>query len=155
MIFLVLKIFICMLNFFLYLSIVIISILLMEFVAIFSHKYIMHGPGWIFHKSHHINKNKHKFELNDYYFLFFSSPSILCFVFGFIKWNPILISIGFGILCYGLIYILLHDLMVHKRFGFKLKFTNSYLAKVKKSHLKHHACRNKDGATNFGFIIYR
>ena len=43
----------------------------MEFVAIFSHKYIMHGPGWIFHKSHHINKDKHKFELNDYYFLFF------------------------------------------------------------------------------------
>ena len=144
-----------MLSYLLYLFIILTSIFFMEIIAILSHKYIMHGPGWRFHKSHHENKDKHRLELNDYYFIIFSLPSIFCLVFGVLRWNPILISLGVGILCYGLIYIILHDLMVHKRFGITIKSSNSYLAKVKRSHLKHHASRKRDGATNFGFIIYK
>ena len=53
----------------------------MECIAILSHKYIMHGPGWFLHKSHH-TKNTSFFELNDYYFIIFSLPSILNIVLG-------------------------------------------------------------------------
>ena len=55
---------------------------------------------------------------------------------------------------YGLVYLILHDLIVHKRFGIKMNFKNSYLKKIKNSHLKHHSNKNKNNATNFGFISY-
>tara|TARA_Y100001970_G_scaffold175131_1_gene213673 strand:- start:1 stop:390 length:390 start_codon:yes stop_codon:yes gene_type:complete len=129
----------------------------MEIIAIFTHKYIMHGPGWFLHKSHHINylNNKNKYELNDIYFIFFSSPSIICIMYGFYNNNYIILTIGIGILIYGLIYIFLHDLMVHQRFGVKIKIQSSYFKKIKKAHLKHHSIKHKDGATNFGFITYK
>ena len=62
-----------------YLALIIASVVIMEVVAILSHKYIMHGPGWILHKSHH-SKSKDSLELNDYYFIFFSLPSIFCII---------------------------------------------------------------------------
>ncbi len=126
----------------------------MEIIAILSHKYIMHGPGWFLHKSHH-DKNKESFELNDYYFIFFSLPSIIGIILGILNNNPILLSFGIGILCYGLIYIFLHDIMVHKRFGLSIKPKSKYLRKIIKSHLIHHSNKKKDGATNFGFISYK
>ena len=126
----------------------------MEIVAILSHKYIMHGPGWFLHKSHH-HKNKKSFELNDYYFIIFSLPSITGIILGILNNNPILLSFGIGILAYGLIYIFLHDIMVHKRFGLSIKPKSKYLRKIIKSHLIHHSNKNKDGATNFGFISYK
>ena len=59
--------------------IVIITFLFMEFVAWFAHKYIMHGFLWFLHKDHHqVDKDK-KFQKNDYFFLIFAIPSIICF----------------------------------------------------------------------------
>ena len=143
-----------MLNYFIYFSIVVSSVIIMEIVAILTHKYIMHGPGWFLHKSHH-SKHKDKFELNDVYFLIFSSPSIICIVLGVFKSSPILLSVGIGILIYGLIYVLLHDILVHRRFSIKIPISNTYLKKIQISHLKHHSVRNKDGASNFGFIYFK
>ncbi len=51
----------------------------MEIVAIFAHKYIMHGPGWFLHKSHH-KKHNNKFELNDLYFIFFRFHPFIVFI---------------------------------------------------------------------------
>ena len=142
-----------MLDYFLYLFIIIVSVLIMEIVAIVTHKYIMHGPGWFLHKSHH-KKNKSKFEFNDFYFLIFSLPSIFCIIYGLLISDFILLSIGIGILIYGLIYIFLHDVYVHSRFGIKIRINNNYLKKIQKSHKKHHSVKTKDGASNFGFISY-
>ena len=110
-------------SFLIYLSIIFFTIISMEIVAILSHKYIMHGPGWFLHKSHH-KKHSNKFELNDLYFIVFSIPSIYCIYSGFSNQNFILTSIGIGILCYGLIYIILHDIVVHKRFGITINSKN-------------------------------
>ncbi len=142
------------LDFLYYTSIVFLSIIFMEIVAIFTHKYIMHGIGWVFHESHH-RKRQNLFELNDIYFIFFSLPSIFSIIWGLLHSNFLVLSIGIGIMFYGMIYIFLHDLVVHGRFGFNKKFSNSYFAKIKKAHMKHHTTKSKDGATNFGFISYR
>ena len=48
--------------------IIITTFFFMEFIAWATHKYIMHGPGWFLHKSHH-TKHQHRFELNDIYFI--------------------------------------------------------------------------------------
>ena len=114
----------------------------------------MHGPGWFLHKSHHV-KNNNKTELNDLYFVIFSLPSIYFIIKGILIENYIFLSIGIGILFYGIIYILLHDIFVHKRFGFNISFKNSIFKKIKVSHRKHHNSRTKDNCTNFGFIYYK
>lgn len=142
-----------MFAYILYCFIIVLSILIMEGVAILTHKYIMHGPGWFLHKSHH-SKHSQMFELNDIYFLIFSTPSIFCIIYGLIYNKAIVLSIGIGILCYGLIYLFLHDMFVHKRFGSTITTNNSYLKKIKKAHLKHHSTTTKNGATKFGFITY-
>ena len=142
-----------MYNLFVYIVITILSTLFMEIIAILSHKYIMHGPGWFLHKSHHHYHHK-KFELNDIYFLIFSMPSIFCIIRGMLINNKILLSIGVGILIYGLIYIFFHDIIVHRRFGLKIGLDNYYIRNIKKSHLKHHKNKSRKGATNFGFITY-
>ena len=51
--------------------IITITFFFMEFVAWFTHKYIMHGFLWSLHKDHHqVDKDK-KFQKNDYFFLIF------------------------------------------------------------------------------------
>ena len=137
-----------------YLFLIILTVVFMELFAIFAHKYIMHGPGWFLHKSHHV-KNNNKTELNDLYFVIFSLPSIYFIIKGILIENYIFLSIGIGILFYGIIYILLHDIFVHKRFGFNINFKNSIFKKIKVSHRKHHNSRTKDNCTNFGFIYYK
>ena len=143
-----------MLNILLYLFIVIVSVIFMEIVAIFTHKYIMHGVGWFLHKSHHTNHDN-KFELNDFYFVIFSLPSMFSIIYGLLIGNYILLSMGIGILIYGLIYIFLHDMYVHNRLGIKIRIESNYLKKIKKSHQKHHSVKSKNGASNFGFITYK
>ncbi len=64
-------------------------------------------------------------------------------------------SVGVGILIYGMIYLIFHDIIVHNRFGLNIPIKINYIKKVKKSHMRHHKCKNKRGATNFGFITYR
>ena len=49
----------------------------MEAVAWFTHKYVMHGILWIWHKDHHHKESPGFFEHNDYFFLIFAIPGII------------------------------------------------------------------------------
>ena len=55
----------------LYIAIIIVTFLFMEFVAWFLHKYVMHGFGWYLHEDHH-RYSKNRFEKNDIFGLFFA-----------------------------------------------------------------------------------
>ena len=44
----------------------------MEFMAWFSHKYIMHGFLWSLHKDHHVKDHDSWFERNDFFFIFYA-----------------------------------------------------------------------------------
>ena len=46
----------------------------MELVAWLTHRYIMHGLLWYFHRDHHARDNKGFFEKNDFFFLIFAVP---------------------------------------------------------------------------------
>ena len=48
----------------------------MEFMAWFTHKYVMHGFLWIFHRDHHKKDHDSWFERNDFFFLLFATPGI-------------------------------------------------------------------------------
>ncbi|MEJ6583155.1 MAG: sterol desaturase family protein [Crocinitomicaceae bacterium] len=130
----------------------IISFLIMEFVAWLAHKYLMHGVLWKIHKDHHQPSNNW-FEKNDFFFLIFAIPSWLCIMLGMIYGNNFSIGFGFGIALYGLIYFLIHDVLIHRRFKWFDKTKNRYFIAVRKAHKVHHKNRFKEAGECFGMLI--
>ena len=124
----------------------------MEFVAWFTHKYIMHGFLWVWHEDHH-RHHEGFFEKNDYFALVFSLPSILTLILGFeIPSLWFLKGIGFGILGYGIFYVLFHDILVHRRVRIRFFARSRYLRRMMNAHYIHHKVHTRQGAEAFGFL---
>ena len=70
---------------------VLAAFLFMEFIAWFTHKYVMHGFMWFFHRDHHIRDGR-KIERNDIFAVIFAVPSILLIYFGVVISNNYLVS---------------------------------------------------------------
>lgn len=130
----------------------------MEAVAWSSHKYIMHGWGWGWHRDHH-ERHERLFEKNDLYALVGAGMSISMFalgsplVLGAAAWEPGT-WIGVGILLYGVVYSLIHDGLVHQRY-FKWVPRRGYAKRLVQAHWLHHATVGKEGGVSFGFVIAR
>jgi len=78
----------------------------MEGVAYAAHRWVMHGPGWFLHASHHRPRNG-IWELNDLYAVIFAVPSFVLLLGGVqLGWWPGCTWIGAGIAAYGAIYFL-------------------------------------------------
>jgi beta-carotene 3-hydroxylase len=132
--------------------IVIATFLFWEFVAWFSHKYIMHGILWTWHRSHHTVHN-HALERNDLFAVVFSIPSItLFYYFSLVVYNPYMLAIGLGIFCYGVFYLIFHDIIVHQRIAWKPSKRSRYLQRMINAHYIHHNRHTKDGCEAFGFL---
>ncbi|MEQ8470725.1 MAG: beta-carotene hydroxylase [Marinoscillum sp.] len=133
-------------------ALVIGTFLFMEGVAWATHKYVMHGLLWSWHRSHH-NKHPHTLERNDLFALVFSIPSIALIVIGFelpaYEW---LRYVGFGILGYGLFYFIFHDVIVHRRIKIGFKAKSKYMKRIMHAHYVHHETHAKEGAEAFGFL---
>lgn len=134
-----------------------LATLIMEFVAWASHKYIMHGLGWILHSDHH-RQPKGFFQKNDWFILIFAIPSWLLIMIGGINSTIWAVGSGFGIAFYGLIYFLFHEILIHKRFPKLRKIlfgkANAYYYRVLiKAHHDHHRVLTKNGAVSFGLLL--
>ena len=68
----------------------------MEFMAWFTHKYLMHGLMWHFHRDHH-QPEAGFFERNDVFFMIYAVPSWLLIMLGSMNGYWIAVWIGFGI----------------------------------------------------------
>ncbi len=138
--------------------IVIATVVWMEWVAWSSHKYIMHGWGWAWHRDHHEPHDK-SLEKNDLYGIVGAVMSISMFalgsslVMGDAAWWPGTF-IGTGILIYGIIYTLIHDGLVHQRY-FKFVPKRGYAKRLVQAHKLHHATIGKEGGVSFGFVFAR
>jgi beta-carotene 3-hydroxylase len=132
--------------------IVIATFLLWEGVAWFTHKYIMHGILWSWHRSHHTAHN-HTLERNDLFAAVFSLPSIaLFYYYSKVEYNPYWISVGLGIFCYGLFYFVFHDIIVHQRLKWRPAKRSRYLQRMIHAHYIHHSKHSKEGCEAFGFL---
>ena len=129
----------------------ILTFCIMEFMAWFTHKYVMHGFLWSLHADHHKKDHDSWFERNDAFFIFYAVVSIGCFLL----WqNGILeigLSIGLGIFAYGLAYFIVHDIFIHQRIRFLSKTKNSYLLAIRRAHKQHHKHVGKERGECFGF----
>jgi len=125
----------------------------MEFMAWFSHKYVMHGFLWNVHKDHHKKDHNSWWERNDLFFIFYALVSMSFFYseveYGFIYG----FAIGFGIMAYGFTYFVVHDIFIHQRFKFLKKANNWYAKGVRKAHKMHHANIKKNGGESFGMLF--
>jgi beta-carotene 3-hydroxylase len=124
----------------------------MEFTAWFMHKYVMHGIFWKIHEDHH-QPTPHFFEKNDLFFLIFAIPSWLCIMLGFMNNNSFSIGFGFGIAAYGIVYFLVHDVLIHRRFKWFDKTQNHYFKAIRKAHKVHHKNQNKEKGECFGMLV--
>ena len=132
--------------------IVIVAFVGMEFAAWATHKYLMHGPLWFLHEDHHVLTGK-PLQKNDSFALIFALPSASGFIFGSIYQNEILFFSGLGILLYGIAYLFVHDIFIHRRIKIFTKPKNSYLRAVLYEHRKHHANEQKENGEFFGMLF--
>ena len=127
--------------------------LIMEGITWLTHKYVMHGFGWFLHADHHEPGYPHVFEKNDAFFVVFAVPSIALFFLGSYTPQTYLFFIGLGILCYGLAYFLVHDVLIHRRFSWFKNTNNNYLRGLRKAHKIHHKNMGKEDSQCFGMLF--
>ena len=134
------------------LGVFILTVLFMEGFAYVAHRWMMHGPGWFLHKSHHRPRTG-TFELNDLYAVIFAVPSISLFWYGIGLGHGALYAwMGGGIAAYGAIYFGFHDVIVHKRIGHRYLPKSTYMKRIMQAHRLHHVVETKDGTVSFGFL---
>ena len=133
--------------------ITLISFIAMEFVAWFTHKYIMHGILWNLHRDHHQPKKNYIFQKNDYFFLIFAAPGILLIITG-INDLSYFFWIGLGITIYGFAYFTIHDIFIQQRFKLFRNTSSKYLNGLRKAHKIHHKNTEKNNCENFGMLFF-
>ena len=139
-------------------ALVLASVLAMEGVAWASHKYVMHGLAWGWHRDHH-EPHGGALEKNDRFGVVGAGVSIAFFAAG----SPLVLGerawppgtwIGLGVLLYGVIYTAVHDGLVHQRW-FRWVPRGGYARRIVQAHKLHHATIGKEGGVSFGFVLAR
>ncbi len=105
----------------LYIFIGLVAFFFMKFIAWSSHKYLMHGVLWKWHKYHHrldskkakmpLNNEAKHFEKNDKFFNMYATLAIILLIVEFSFNIPILIALGIGITACGMTYFIIHDVI--------------------------------------------
>ena len=128
------------------------SFLGMELIAWFTHKYIMHGVLWRWHKDHHVPNPKNHLQKNDYFFLIFASPGILTIFLGTYLKMQYMLPIGLGITSYGFAYFIIHDVFIHRRLKWFRSSKLTYLKGITRAHKVHHKKIDKLDGECFGML---
>ena len=131
-------------------AIVLATVAAMEVAAGAIHRHVMHGWGWGWHRSHH-EPGGSALEVNDLYALAFAAISLCFFTLLADLWAGFW-WVGVGTLVYGILYALVHDGLVHRRFPFLPVPRSGYLKRLVQAHRMHHAVRGREGAVSFGFL---
>ena len=131
----------------------IVTFCVMEFMAWFTHKYVMHGFLWSLHKDHHLKDHKSWWERNDVFFIFYAAISMFFFIYVESLGYWFGIPIGAGIAAYGATYFLVHDIFIHQRFKLFRKANNWYAKGVRRAHKIHHKHLGKDDGECFGMLV--
>ena len=136
----------------LYIAVFIATFCGMEFMAWFSHKYIMHGFLWVLHADHHKKDHDSWFERNDAFFIFYAVVSMGFFVLWQQQILAVGLAIGLGIFAYGWTYFLVHDIFIHQRFKLFRNANGKYAKAVRRAHKMHHKHIGRNKGECFGML---
>jgi beta-carotene 3-hydroxylase len=135
------------------LALYLVTVALMEGFAYVMHRWVMHGPGWFLHESHHRPRTGF-WEKNDLYFVIFALPSIFMLLGGVqLGWGDWATAIGLGIATYGAIYLGFHDIIVHQRVAHHYVARSKYMKRIVQAHRLHHVVETREGNVSFGFLV--
>lgn len=123
----------------------------MEPIAALTHRAVMHGPGWRWHRDHH-GMARGKFEKNDLYPAVFASitVAVMATAASIGALRPLL-WIGAGVTAYGAAYLVVHDVAIHGRLGPIGGPVDriGYVHRVRAAHRVHHLF----GREPYGFLF--
>lgn len=116
------------------------------------HKFVMHGPLWSIHKTHH-HPHKGFFELNDLFSMLFGMAAAVAIYVGLDTGNAVLAGAGFGVTAYGLVYFVLHDVAVHGRLKSRYLSRLPWLGTIRRAHKIHHKYLQKNPGRSYGLLF--
>lgn len=111
---------------------------LMEPVTAATHRWVMHGIGDWFHRSHHRAVPTIGWERNDWFPVAFAAIVMFGFWLGFNTSLTGLVPLGIGITLYGIAYALVHDGYIHRRLGAVGNRRIAALDRLADAHRIHH-----------------
>lgn len=130
---------------------ILLGFVAMEISGWFIHKYLMHGPLWMIHKTHHRHSGSF-LEWNDLFSILFGGIAVALIFLG-VDTLDYRFWMGIGISLYGMLYFVLHDVLVHRRLTWFGRPSKSFLKGIYKAHQAHHKTNQKDDAVSFGLFI--
>jgi beta-carotene 3-hydroxylase len=115
------------------------SFVVMEPLTAATHRWVMHGVGEWFHRSHHQPGRKVRWERNDWFPVAFATIVVSGMWVGFNRDGFVgLVPAAIGVTLYGAVYALVHDGYIHRRIDPFGERRNAYLDHVAESHRIHH-----------------
>ena len=114
----------------------VLAFVAMEGVSYAAHRWVMHGPGMVWHRSHHLPP-KGRVERNDLFPVCFSVVGIGLFAAGAVLQAPLLTWTAAGITTYGAAYLLVHEVHIHRRVPAP-RARGRYLTWLREAHADHH-----------------
>jgi len=125
-----------------------VAFIVMEPVTYAAHRWVMHGVGWVLHRSHHRARRPGKssliqpsraaqIEANDWFPGMFAAVTIGAMALASAQPSAhLLLPVGIGVTAYGAAYAAVHDLYIHGRFV-RLP-TIRPLDRLRDAHALHH-----------------
>lgn len=93
-----------------------VALVVMEPVTALVHRRVMHGVGMGWHRSHHRTRGGSGFEANDLYPVTFAALTIIAMALGAsVPALAPLLGVGVGVTVYGLSYVVVHEVVIHRR----------------------------------------
>lgn len=125
------------------------AFVVMEFVSYSVHRWLMHGVGMAWHRSHHAPPTEGWFERNDLFPVCFSAVGIALFALASFGRSPVTWGVAVGVTLYGACYFAVHELYIHRRAPVPLPRKAAYLDWVRDAHRDHH----QTGGEPYGMLL--
>ena len=121
----------------------------MEPVTAATHRFVMHGPGLVLHRSHH-RRTHRGWERNDAYPVLFAALVCIGLWVGFHRPDLAeLVPIGLGVTAYGAAYAVVHDVYIHRRLRWFGGRRVGGLERLAAAHELHH----RFGGAPYGMLV--
>jgi beta-carotene 3-hydroxylase len=124
------------------------ALVVMEPITTFAHRVVFHGFGMGWHRSHH-EPPRHALEANDGFPIVFAAATIVVLAVGaYVGGGEVLTPLGIGVTAYGACYLLVHDVVIHRRIGW-LQPPPHFLQHWRIAHNVHHLYSRAP----YGFLV--
>lgn len=126
----------------------VVAFIVMEPITYAAHRWVMHGLGWVLHRSHHRTRRSAgpaslqlsraaQVEANDWFPVMFAAATIAVMAGATAQPGAhLLLPAGVGVTAYGAAYAAVHDLYIHGRFVRLPVFRP--LERLREAHALHH-----------------